>query len=46
MEHPARPLVIARGGASAEAPEHTIAAFEVALDEAEGDRRTNATGWR
>jgi len=33
MEHPARPLVIARGGASAEAPEHTIAAFEVALDE-------------
>ena len=28
-----RPLVIARGGASAEAPEHTIAAFEAALDE-------------
>ena len=34
MEHPTGPpLVIARGGASAEAPEHTIAAFEVALDE-------------
>ena len=28
-----RPLVIARGGASAEAPEHTIAAFEAALAE-------------
>jgi glycerophosphoryl diester phosphodiesterase len=27
------PLVIARGGASAEAPEHTIAAFEAALAE-------------
>lgn len=27
------PLVIARGGASAETPEHTIAAFERALDE-------------
>ena len=34
MEHPAgQPLVIARGGASAEAPEHTIAAFEAALAE-------------
>ncbi len=34
MEHPTGPpLVIARGGASAEAPEHTIAAFEAALDE-------------
>ena len=34
MEHAvAKPLVIARGGASAEAPEHTIAAFEVALAE-------------
>src|ERR1700693_1388231 len=34
MEQPARrPLVIARGGASAEAPEHTIAAFETALNE-------------
>jgi glycerophosphoryl diester phosphodiesterase len=34
VEHPAgRPLVIARGGASAEAPEHTIAAFETALVE-------------
>jgi glycerophosphoryl diester phosphodiesterase len=28
-----KPLVIARGGASAEAPEHTIAAFEAALAE-------------
>ena len=28
-----RPLVIARGGASAEAPEHTIAAFETAIAE-------------
>lgn len=28
-----RPIVIARGGASAEAPEHTIAAFEAALAE-------------
>lgn len=34
MESPAnRPLVIAYGGASAEAPEHTIAAFEAALSE-------------
>jgi len=34
MEPPTGPpLVIARGGASAEAPEHTIAAFEAALDE-------------
>ena len=34
MEQPHdRPLVIARGGASAEAPEHTIAAFEAALAE-------------
>jgi glycerophosphoryl diester phosphodiesterase len=33
-EHTAvKPLVIARGGASAEAPEHTIAAFEAALAE-------------
>jgi glycerophosphoryl diester phosphodiesterase len=30
---PVGPLVIARGGASAEAPEHTIAAFEAALAE-------------
>jgi len=30
---PEGPLVIARGGASAEAPEHTIAAFEAALAE-------------
>jgi glycerophosphoryl diester phosphodiesterase len=28
-----KPLVIARGGASAEAPEHTIVAFETAIDE-------------
>ncbi len=28
-----KPIVIARGGASAEAPEHTIAAFEAALAE-------------
>ena len=28
-----RPIVIARGGASAESPEHTIAAFEAALAE-------------
>ena len=28
-----KPIVIARGGASAEAPEHTIAAFETALTE-------------
>ena len=34
MEHAVgRPLVIALGGASAEAPEHTIAAFEAALTE-------------
>lgn len=34
MEQPQdRPLVIARGGASAETPEHTIAAFEAALAE-------------
>jgi glycerophosphoryl diester phosphodiesterase len=34
IEHRAdNPLVIARGGASAEAPEHTIAAFEAALAE-------------
>ena len=34
MERPAgKPIVIARGGASAEAPEHTIAAFEAALAE-------------
>ena len=34
MEHAVgKPLVIARGGASAEAPEHTIAAFEAALAE-------------
>jgi glycerophosphoryl diester phosphodiesterase len=29
-----KPLVIAQGGASAEAPEHTIVAFETAIDEA------------
>lgn len=28
-----KPLVIAQGGASAEAPEHTIVAFETAIDE-------------
>jgi glycerophosphoryl diester phosphodiesterase len=34
MEHTdAQPLVIARGGASAQVPEHTIAAFEAALAE-------------
>lgn len=32
-QSPKWPLVIARGGASAEAPEHTIAAFERALEE-------------
>jgi glycerophosphoryl diester phosphodiesterase len=31
MHAQARPLIIARGGASADAPEHTIAAFELAL---------------
>jgi len=31
MRAEARPLIIARGGASADAPEHTIAAFELAL---------------
>lgn len=34
MEHTVgKPVVIARGGAAAEAPEHTIAAFEAALAE-------------
>jgi glycerophosphoryl diester phosphodiesterase len=28
-----KPLVVARGGASAEAPQHTIVAFETAIDE-------------
>ena len=31
MHAQTRPLIIARGGASADAPEHTIAAFELAL---------------
>ena len=30
-DRPRHPLIIARGGASADAPEHTIAAFELAL---------------
>jgi glycerophosphoryl diester phosphodiesterase len=33
MDRHQRPLVIARGGASATAPEHTIAAFEAAMGE-------------
>jgi glycerophosphoryl diester phosphodiesterase len=33
MDRRQRPLVIARGGASATAPEHTIAAFEAAIGE-------------